>query len=306
MKRRDSTPGFTVIESMIFLSISSLVFISAIAGYSANQRTVQFNQGIRDTQAMIQDVINDVGSGFYSKPTQNCHADISNNNTSPDFSASIDQSAKSNCVWLGKAVKFGLAYVCHFGQTADQCDRYSVIPIVARRSISDSDGVKNPVKTFAEANPIALGTCLTNGDASDSTPCAAGRYRPDMSSRGRTSGGIGVDRMFVRTATGSVSTEIGAIIFSTALQSSSANKINAIDVVWVPGNVGSSESNIVDNIDASGSQPSDAPFLNPQYGITVCIKGASGQRSAIVIGVNNRQLDVEVQDTSNIDPGCLS
>lgn len=320
MKWRLGVRGFTVIESMIFLTISSFVFVSAIAGYSQRQKEVQFTQGVRTLQAQLQDVINDVATGFYPTLPANCHASNLDNSAPYFDSNASNASNSSNCVWFGKAIQLGTTYFCNAATTSDNCDRYGIMPIVARRTNIETDGTKKPIDTFAQARPIALASCIINPGVFGGSPCTGTLARPDLSQRGELQGFIGVYRIYVRDANGnnSPARETGAIAFTTALQRNQSSfgrldKTNTIDMVYIPGtNVSTSEAGITNAIGANfNSNNSDADpnndendIINPPNGITLCIKGAQGQRTAIMIGANSRQLDVVIEADMTRNPGC--
>lgn len=306
MKRRPATRGFTIIESLIFLSISGFIFIAAIGGYTMRQREAQFTQGVRDLQARIQDVINDVGSGFYPQMPLECHAQaVFPTNPTPFFDA--DSTNSSNCVWLGKALQLGRAYYCNPSVDSAECGDYSLIPIVARRTITLADGSKELVNNLAQAKPISLSVCLTNGDNPDSGPCSGTRARPDLAGRGSLAGSIGVYRVFVRGDSNgaTVASQTGALVFLSSFNGSSdqIGRASGVNLAYISNSaVDSTEPAMTDRIESTATF-GDAN-LNPPHGITLCIKGAYGQKAAITVGAGGRQLDVQVKREGDIDAGC--
>lgn len=308
MNRRKAMWGFTIVESLIFLSISGFIFIAAIAGYTSRQREAQFNQGVQDLRSRIQDVINDVGSGFYPDIPQKCHADATNGPVTFDS----NPANSSDCVWLGKALQLGEAYYCNAGSASDSaaCNNYATIPIVARRTITDTDGTKSLVTNFPEARPIALAACLTNGDVPNSTICNGSNgkpARPDLTARGELPGGIGVYRIYVRADQagnqGPTPVLTGALAFTTSFNGTSdrVGRASGTHLLYVPSTtVASTEHSMTDAI-ATGL---GTGIFSPPNGLTVCIIGLHNQRAAITIGVDSRRLDLQVQRNQNIDPGC--
>jgi type II secretory pathway pseudopilin PulG len=57
--------GYTILEVLIFIAVSSLMFISAMRAISGRQRQVQFTQSIQEFDAKIKDLINDVTTSYY-------------------------------------------------------------------------------------------------------------------------------------------------------------------------------------------------------------------------------------------------
>jgi hypothetical protein len=140
---------------MIFLAVSSLLFISALGLISGRQQSVQFSQGVRDAQSKLQDIINQVSSGYYpSVDNISCTAPAAGG--APVIDAGTDkQGTSSSCVFLGKVVQFG---------AGDEGDEYKVYSVASRRLNATDDDVS----TLAEAKPTAIAP--TN--AADDTPNA--------------------------------------------------------------------------------------------------------------------------------------
>ena len=56
--------GFTVIEVMLFLAVSALMIVMVFVGMGAQIARTRFNDGIRSTQAFLQQQYSDVVSGL--------------------------------------------------------------------------------------------------------------------------------------------------------------------------------------------------------------------------------------------------
>jgi len=57
--------GYTIVEVLIFLAISSLMFLLAAGFISGKQSAVEFKQGMNDINTQIGSVVNDVANGQY-------------------------------------------------------------------------------------------------------------------------------------------------------------------------------------------------------------------------------------------------
>lgn len=153
--------GYTIIEVMIFLAISGLMFVVAVLFISGKQATVEFRQGMQDANTKIQSVVNEVANGEYPAPGNfNCAVGSpSNPGSVPSFSlgsngqgtnGGIDTTLHtSGCIFLGKVIEFEPS-----GGTT-----YSVYSVAARQL--DASG--NPVLDFAHAQPRVV--CIANGTA---------------------------------------------------------------------------------------------------------------------------------------------
>ena len=311
MRRLKVQRGFTIIETLIFLSVSSLVFTAGISQYTRQQHEVEFRQAVRSLQSQLQSMINEVAVSYPPDiKGYSCTADAANNPiVFTPTSVAVDNSS---CIFLGRALGVGNDTNCTLN-VIDKCSRYSDIPIAARREFF-TGGQGAPVTSLAEAKPIALATCLTNDDGLNSIPCgsnplsATRTARPDLATRAKFKGFIGVYDAFVRNKDGSANTSIGGIAFLLDLNASGASAGNNVNLVRLPTPfLNNTESRVTDAIDVtlgSANAVTEAGFTNPLYGVTLCIIGSYGQKAAISIGANNSQLDVQVENDSTKDSGC--
>jgi type II secretory pathway pseudopilin PulG len=111
MKTRH-TEGYTIIEVMIFLAITGLLFASAVVAVGGGQRQAQYSQAVRDFESQIKDVANDVANGFYPTYTVGeCLKTGSEDNPqlTLDPGGSSMQGANVDCINIGKTLMFNLA-----------------------------------------------------------------------------------------------------------------------------------------------------------------------------------------------------
>lgn len=97
--------GFTIVETLITLAVSSALFVTIMTAFSGRQGRVEFAQGVRDIESHLQDVANDVSNGYYpSGSNRQCSV----LNGSLDFSAvtASTQGTSNACVFAGKAIFF--------------------------------------------------------------------------------------------------------------------------------------------------------------------------------------------------------
>jgi hypothetical protein len=104
MKGGKMPRGFTVVETMIFLAVSALLFAAAIKTISGQQQRAEFNVGIREFQSRVNDIINDVSTGFYPyRSGLGCRVV----GGTIRFDVSQDQGTSSDCIFIGKVIQFG-------------------------------------------------------------------------------------------------------------------------------------------------------------------------------------------------------
>jgi prepilin-type N-terminal cleavage/methylation domain-containing protein len=104
MKGGSRPPGYTIIEVMIVLAISGVMFLIAATFISGKQERTSFFAGVNDMASNIQDVIEQVTDGQYSDIPLGCTANggiptISNSGTNA-------QGTNEGCVFLGKVLRF--------------------------------------------------------------------------------------------------------------------------------------------------------------------------------------------------------
>ncbi len=102
--------GFTIIETLIVLTVSSVLFFSVMNMLSGRQGRVQFSQGMRELESQIGDLLNDVSTGFYPNiPGLKCTADHVNNKPQLSIVGSGDSTGlNGDCVFAGKVFQIGL------------------------------------------------------------------------------------------------------------------------------------------------------------------------------------------------------
>lgn len=129
--------GFTILEVMIVLAVSSAMLVTAIVLFGGQQGKVQFTQSIRDVESKIQDVMNDVSIGFIPSSTTRCSPGVNG----PTFPAGVvEQGANPGCIFVGKAI--------HFKRTG-----MSILTLVGNRF---DIGTGLPVTTFAASRPVVV------------------------------------------------------------------------------------------------------------------------------------------------------
>lgn len=105
-QRSFSIGGYTVVETLIFLAVTSFIFISAVLLISGRQARAQFQSGVRGFETRLADVANDVGTGYYrnSGSTRQCSEGVNG----PQFSTvNTNLGTNQNCVFVGTVIKLG-------------------------------------------------------------------------------------------------------------------------------------------------------------------------------------------------------
>lgn len=137
-----SVGGFTIVETMIVLAVSSMLFVIAASMISGRQAKTEFQVGSRDIQTKMQQIINETKSGYFGTGTT---ADCSVNGTPPPglaFTSTGSLGARGNCVFIGKALVISN-------------DTFAVYPLVGLRQSAGVD-VTGPVVAKATVIPDSV------------------------------------------------------------------------------------------------------------------------------------------------------
>lgn len=106
---RQKPGGYTIVELMIVLVISAALFATAIVGYSRQNSRTQFTQSVREFELKIQDVLNDVETGYY--PNQGNLRCVRSGGAAAEPIVSrvdgTDQGTNNDCIFIGRG--FNLA-----------------------------------------------------------------------------------------------------------------------------------------------------------------------------------------------------
>src|SRR6266511_2117091 len=107
MKGGKKARGFTVVETLIVLAVTGGLFVAIAATLSGRQNRTQFTQAIQEIQSQIQQVVNDVGSGYFPSTNNfSCSATLAGPSIA---TGSAEQGSNAGCVFIGKAIQFGVA-----------------------------------------------------------------------------------------------------------------------------------------------------------------------------------------------------
>lgn len=135
--------GFTIVETMIVLAVSSMLFIIAGTMISGRQAKTEFQVSVRDIQTKLQQVINETKSGYYGVNTgMSCSVPPSGNLTI--VAGSGDLGTRGECVFIGKAL---VAYG----------DAIYTYPLAGARQVGGAD-VKSVKQARATVLPGSTGT----------------------------------------------------------------------------------------------------------------------------------------------------
>ena len=269
-----SPVGFTIIEVLIVLAITSFMFIGGISLINGKQANTSFSQSIRNIQSELEQVINDVGSGYYiNSGTIKCDSSPGG----PVMTVSgtpVEQGSNGSCIFMGKAL--------HFAVAGADPEAYNVYTIAGLRN-NDS------LSPFtAKAKLVAKPT--------------VGSPVPNVYETKRLQYGMTIVKMYYD---GDVSNQIGAFAVVSAPSgignadgSQQVNFVALADVTIIPK---MSATTAVNKINGNWSTATDKSITSPPKGIQICFRSGGSQQSGLMtLGALGRQGTVDLKIFSNV------
>lgn len=267
--------GFTVIEVLIVMAVTGILFIGAVLLIAGRQRQTEFDQATRQIQSQIQQVMNEVAIGFYPNTnTFQCSAGASG----PILIAGsgTEQGENSGCIFVGKAMQFKVA--------ASNPEQFATYTIAGLQK--NSSGTE--VTSLAEARPKLV------------TPSTTEPAIPDASLTTPLQGGLTTLVNGMRYNNGAGWVNIGALAFVSSLAQYSGGEIvsgaQQVSVIGVNGT--SLNTSKVAAADAINANLVTSP--NPTATTEICfVSGGTDQSALISIGGGTRQQSVSLTIKSN-------
>lgn len=107
MKDKKQPFGYTIVEVMIVLAVSGMMFVMAANFINGKQATVSFTQGANEMASRIQGTIDQVTDGRFSDVKLVCDVLGSDITVSTPLAGSPDrQGQNAKCVFMGKFIHF--------------------------------------------------------------------------------------------------------------------------------------------------------------------------------------------------------
>jgi prepilin-type N-terminal cleavage/methylation domain-containing protein len=269
MKGGSKSRGFTIVETLVVIAITGVLFAAIVATLSGRQSRTEFTQSVQEIQSQIQQVISDVATGYY--PNSNnfqCVAGL----TGPQFSTGAvkEQGANEGCIFLGKAMQFKVA-----GTDPEGFNIYTIAGL-------QRTPAGNEVTSYAEAYPKAVAPPVSTVDLTE------------------------VKKLQYGLTTGSmlysvINTPIGAVAFLNSLASYSDGGLvsGSHEVAMVPVGASALGQTPTQAKQALNTQLRTSP-VNPSGNVRICFVSAGTNQSGLMaIGGGGRQLAVTLSIKGN-------
>ena len=259
MSSASNERGLTVVETMIVLAVMGALFISAAMLMSGRVSRVEFTQSVNDVQSSLQQIIAQVGAGYYAN-TGNFSCDGAGGSVNISGTSS-GQGTNTDCIFLGKVVQFGV-------KDTDP-EEYRVFTLAGLRKST----------SIATAKPVAVAPGLTTHST-----------YPNASVPGSLKNGLSVAWMK------SGGTNIGAVGFVSGLGQYNGTQLlsGAQQVSLVPISGSALHLTPQAAVDAIDANIAGSP-VSPSEGVQICLASGTTQQSGLLtLGSNGRELSVKL------------
>lgn len=250
--------GFTIVETMIVLAVTGLIFGTAVTMIMGKQKSAEFQQSIQDIQSQLRQIINEVGSGYY--PHSANFVCSQSGSMVLLGSGATGQGTNGDCIFLGKAVHF------FDGTGGTDSSTFSVYSMTGLRSGTD----------LASAKPLLIAPAVTP------TYTAQNPNGINVTEQKRLSYGLTLVAMYYDGVPGN---QLGSVAFAQSFGGGASNDGRVDTVAFTtgnskPGNADPAEVDALDKDLQSGS------FL-VNHDVEMCFaSGTTNQSGLITIGNN--------------------
>lgn len=103
-----NSQAYTIVEAMIFLAVSSVLFLLVVTTISGQQAKTEFTQSVTDFESLLLDVANDVSTGYYNNSNDfSCTPNVATGPTINNVGAGGGNlGANSGCILVGQVLRF--------------------------------------------------------------------------------------------------------------------------------------------------------------------------------------------------------
>jgi prepilin-type N-terminal cleavage/methylation domain-containing protein len=287
--------GFTIVETLIVLAVSGVLFVSIATVIAGRQRATEFSQSVQDIKSQVQSFINEVSTGIY----QNGGTDFSCTTTSGTLTITVPpatntgQGANQGCILVGK--------ILHFTSGADPQGYYGYS--IAGKQI-DSTGA--PVDTIDSAAPKVLADGTDNSALG--TPAASAAHFSNEIQNFRLQYGLRIayicyNNCIPAAVPLSPVQQTGSLAF-ISLGGSAATGSQAVNFLPIGGSssLGNTTAQEAAAITQFFSSNTLSTLINPPSGAYICFVGGGGKSALMNIGASGSALSVTVDIKDN--PQC--
>jgi prepilin-type N-terminal cleavage/methylation domain-containing protein len=258
MKRWSAEPGFTIVEVLVVLAVSTTIMVAAILSLNGKQSRVQFQQAINDTNSAVSETINNTASGFFP-PAEDVSCVVLPLTYVHFTEADSAQGTNNECMSVGKVI--------HFTRTS-----IVTYTVLGRRLLNGK-----PVTSIQDAEPVIIDPGVTVK--------AIGPAPVNLTRRYDYKWGMRATRVINNTTRAAVGTAIG---YFNELDGTAGNSLTdgakGLNATLLNVGIAALPNAIQTDLDLRSSLP--APFQFPDSGVTVCLNDGRNY-GRIQIGVSD-------------------
>lgn len=290
MLRGKRPQGFTIVEVMIFLTVSGILFISAVALIGGQQDKTEFFDAIHDTFSQLQALSDNVQVGQFTTPSNfTCTADSAGDAPLITSGGTTIEGGHLGCILIGQFIQFS---------PGGNKNQYAIYTVIGRQYQGatgsqpvTSINMAKPTVLTSNVQTVTLPEGLTVGSISYTDPSQAGKqytslvgfmssFAPLQASSPILQSGSQTVDLVPLPVIGNNSNFFTLYLYITP--SATVNDINGMSV---------NSSNQV----FTGSVPTANTVLNPQGGVSVCFTSATTNEVGIVnIGTNDNPTGMQL------------
>ncbi len=294
MKSGRNHSGFTIIEVLIVLAVTSAILISALSLISGSQNKTQFNQAINDINQQIGSIANNVANGYYSNTIENktCTASAAGDEVPKFTTGAAALGANAGCIYLGRVIQFTKGEEFYFHNVVGR--QRSGAPAVEVTTMDDA----NPqiIEPGALTHAIATSdeypkTTVTKQLKSGLTPSYM-RYRNSATDPWKYTSGIAfmstlatIGASITDLSSGALAVDIAPTTFDSPIEVASPGSVNE-------------KPQYIDAFDdvSTGFGSNYDANKNPNSGVIICFdSGTTNQHAEITVGGQNQRTSTRLQ-----------
>ncbi len=263
--------GYTIVEVMIVLAVTGALVVSVMLTVAKQQSKTEFSQSVHDIDSQVQDIANDISTGYYAKlggGDFNC----SNQGAGPHITSGVsERGTNGDCIFIGRVLHFAVQ---------GGADKFNIYDLVGVRSNSGQE-----VTNYTGSHPTVVAPVGNNG-IPDNTEHATLQY------------GLSVTHMYYKTSTGGPHIPIGALGFVSSLSQYSAGQLvsgtPSVNLMPIAGTLLNQDASTI--IPLINLGVNDAAPINPAGGVVICFKSSgTDQYGVLTLGSNGRALNTNLQ-----------